>query len=80
MTVQAVCFSLGLASSLAALGVVSSSLGRAYGSIGSGLPSVVALVAIVMGLNLLEVGVAPEGGKAGGPRVVALVWMLELIH
>jgi hypothetical protein len=35
--------------------VVSSSLGRAYGQIGSGLPSVVALVAIVMGLNLLEV-------------------------
>lgn len=59
LTVQAVCFSLGLASSLAALGVVSSSVGRAYGSIGAGLPSLVALVAIVMGLNLLEVR---EGG------------------
>lgn len=55
LTVQAVCFSLGLASSLAALGVVSSTLGRAYGSIGAGLPSLVALVAILMGLNLLEV-------------------------
>lgn len=55
VTVQAVCFSLGLASSLAALGVVSSSLGRAYGQIGSGLPAAVAVVAIAMGLNLLEV-------------------------
>lgn len=53
--VQAVCFSLGLASSLAALGVASSLLGRAYGQVGSGLPTAVALVAIVMGLNLLGV-------------------------
>jgi cytochrome c-type biogenesis protein len=53
---QALCFSLGLASSLAGLGAASSMLGRAYGQIGSGLPTAVALVAILMGLNLLQVG------------------------
>jgi cytochrome c-type biogenesis protein len=52
---QALCFSLGLASSLAGLGAASSALGRAYGQIGSGLPTAVALVAILMGLNLLQV-------------------------
>ena len=31
-------FSLGLASTLAALGILSTYIGRAYGSIGSGLP------------------------------------------
>jgi len=60
--VQALCFSLGLASSLAALGVVSAGVGRAYGQIGSGLPSAVALLAVLMGLNLLEV----RGGGGGG--------------
>ena len=35
---RAVAFSLGLASTLAALGIVSTVVGRAYGSIGSGLP------------------------------------------
>jgi hypothetical protein len=35
---RAVAFSLGLASTLAALGIVSTAVGRAYGSIGSGLP------------------------------------------
>jgi cytochrome c-type biogenesis protein len=52
---QALAFSLGLASTLAGLGVVSSSLGGAYGQIGPGLPIAVALVAVLMGLNLLEV-------------------------
>ena len=33
----------------------SSFLGKAYGQIGSGLPIVISLLAIVMGLNLLEV-------------------------
>jgi cytochrome c-type biogenesis protein len=56
LPVQALCFSLGLASSLAGLGAASSMLGRAYGQIGSGLPTAVALVAILMGLNLLQVG------------------------
>eukprot|EP00879_Flechtneria_rotunda_P018121 GHRR01019003.1.p1 GENE.GHRR01019003.1~~GHRR01019003.1.p1 ORF type:complete len:369 (+),score=127.62 GHRR01019003.1:681-1787(+) len=53
---QAVCFSLGLASSLAGLGLASSLLGKAYGQLGGkGLPIAVGLVAVVMGLNLLEV-------------------------
>ena len=38
MASRAVAFSLGLASTLAALGIVSTAVGRAYGSIGSGLP------------------------------------------
>lgn len=54
-TARAAAFAFGLATTLTGLGLVSTSLGRAYGSIGSGLPIVVSLVAIVMGLNLLEV-------------------------
>nr|AAL84598.2 putative c-type cytochrome biogenesis protein [Chlamydomonas reinhardtii] len=52
---QAVSFSFGLATTLAVLGVVSSFLGRAYGQIGNELPITVGLVAVLMGLNLLEV-------------------------
>lgn len=52
---QAVSFSLGLATTLALLGIVSSSLGKAYGQFGEGLPLGVGLLAILMGLNLLEV-------------------------
>ncbi|CAD7703978.1 unnamed protein product [Ostreobium quekettii] len=48
-------FSAGLATTLALLGVVSSGIGKAYGQIGNGLPIGVAIVAIAMGLNLLEV-------------------------
>lgn len=48
-------FALGLATTLAALGVVSTTVGNAYGQIGEILPLGVSLVAIVMGLNLLEV-------------------------
>ncbi|KAG2494435.1 hypothetical protein HYH03_007487 [Edaphochlamys debaryana] len=52
---QAVTFSFGLATTLALLGVASSALGRAYGQIGNELPIAVGLVAVLMGLNLLEV-------------------------
>ena len=52
---QAVSFSLGLATTLALLGVASSTLGKAYGQFGEGLPLGVGLLAILMGLNLLEV-------------------------
>ncbi|KAG2423067.1 hypothetical protein HXX76_015583 [Chlamydomonas incerta] len=52
---QAVSFSFGLATTLAVLGVVSSFVGRAYGQIGNELPIAVGLVAVLMGLNLLEV-------------------------
>lgn len=48
-------FSVGVASTLAVLGVASSTLGKTYGQIGPGLPIAVSLVAIVMGLNLLDV-------------------------
>jgi cytochrome c-type biogenesis protein len=53
-TVQSTWFSLGLATTLAGLGIVAASLGRVYGQIGVGLPILVSLIAILMGLNLLE--------------------------
>src|SRR4028119_2390829 len=40
-------FSLGLATTLAVLGILAASLGRVYGQIGVGLPIVVSLVAIL---------------------------------
>lgn len=52
---QSCWFALGLATTLASLGVIAVGLGRVYGQIGSGLPIIVSLVAIAMGLNLLEV-------------------------
>ncbi|KAL4434144.1 hypothetical protein ABPG75_000585 [Micractinium tetrahymenae] len=55
LLVRAGAFSAGLATTLAALGVASSLLGGAYGQIGDGLPIAVSLVAVAMGLNLLEV-------------------------
>ena len=52
---QSTWFSLGLATTLAGLGVIAASLGKVYGQIGVGLPIAVSLIAIVMGLNLLEI-------------------------
>jgi cytochrome c-type biogenesis protein len=67
LALQALSFSLGLASSLAALGVASSLAGRAYGTaLGEAAPLVVAGVAILMGLNLLEVGGIGWGAGGGG--------------
>lgn len=51
---QSIWFSLGLATTLAGLGLVAAGLGKIYGQVGFGLPIVVSLVAIVMGLNLLN--------------------------
>lgn len=48
-------FALGLATTLAILGVFSALLGKVYGQIGTGLPIVVSAIAIIMGLNLLEI-------------------------
>ena len=48
-------FALGLATTLAILGIVATTIGRVYGQIGVGLPIIVSLVAIAMGLNLLEI-------------------------
>ncbi|MBD2329625.1 cytochrome c biogenesis protein CcdA [Alkalinema sp. FACHB-956] len=53
--IQSAWFALGLATTLTGLGIVASLLGRVYGQVGLGLPIVVSLVAILMGLNLLEV-------------------------
>jgi cytochrome c-type biogenesis protein len=43
-----------LATTLAILGILAASLGRVYGQVGVGLPIIVSLIAIIMGLNLLE--------------------------
>jgi cytochrome c-type biogenesis protein len=51
---QSTWFALGLATTLAGLGILAASLGRVYGQVGVGLPIIVSLVAIIMGLNLLE--------------------------
>lgn len=48
-------FALGLATTLAGLGIAAALLGRVYGQVGVGLPIVVSILAILMGLNLLEV-------------------------
>ena len=53
--VQSVWFSLGLATTLAGLGILATSLGKVYGQIGIGLPIIVSAIAIIMGLNLLEI-------------------------
>ncbi|KAK9209351.1 hypothetical protein WN944_001717 [Citrus x changshan-huyou] len=46
---------IGLATTLALLGVGASFAGKAYGQIGTGLPLAASGLAIVMGLNLLEI-------------------------
>lgn len=53
--IQSSWFSLGLATTLAGLGIAAASLGRVYGQVGLGLPIIVSVMAIVMGLNLLEI-------------------------
>ncbi|CAN6357566.1 unnamed protein product [Urochloa humidicola] len=52
---NSIAFSLGLATTLAILGVAASFAGKAYGQVGQGLPVAASGLAIVMGLNLLEV-------------------------
>ncbi len=51
---QSLWFALGLATTLSALGMVAALAGRIYGQVGWGLTIVVSLVAILMGLNLLN--------------------------
>ncbi|XP_057964779.1 cytochrome c-type biogenesis ccda-like chloroplastic protein isoform X1 [Malania oleifera] len=53
--VDSVAFSLGLATTLAILGVGASFAGKAYGQIGQGLPLAASGLAVIMGLNLLEI-------------------------
>jgi len=47
-------FALGLATTLAGLGIVAAVAGRIYGQVGVGLSVVVSAIAILMGLHLLE--------------------------
>ncbi|TBR60813.1 cytochrome C biogenesis protein [Westiellopsis prolifica IICB1] len=51
---QSTWFALGLATTLASLGIVAALVGKVYGQIGIGLPIIVSVIAILMGLNLLE--------------------------
>lgn len=52
--VQSTWFALGLATTLAGLGIIAAFVGKVYGQVGIGLPIIVSIVAILMGLNLLE--------------------------
>ncbi|MBW4575157.1 MAG: cytochrome c biogenesis protein CcdA [Aphanothece sp. CMT-3BRIN-NPC111] len=52
--IQSAWFSLGLATTLAGLGIFAAFVGQVYGQVGVGLPIIVSVVAILMGLNLLE--------------------------
>lgn len=52
--IQSIWFALGLATTLAGLGILASFVGQVYGQIGFGLPIIVSVIAILMGLNLLE--------------------------
>ncbi|CAA0813886.1 Cytochrome c-type biogenesis ccda-like chloroplastic protein [Striga hermonthica] len=52
---NSISFAMGLATTLALLGVAASFAGKAYGQIGQGLPLAASILAIVMGLNLLQV-------------------------
>jgi len=51
---QSTYFALGLATTLAPLGIFAALLGKIYGQIGLSLPIFVSAIAIVMGLNQLE--------------------------
>lgn len=51
---QSTWFSLGLATTLAGLGILAAVAGQVYGQVGIGLPIIVSIIAILMGLNLLE--------------------------
>ncbi|KAK6269879.1 PREDICTED: cytochrome c-type biogenesis ccda-like chloroplastic protein 1 [Theobroma cacao] len=55
IVVNSLAFSLGLATTLALLGIGASFAGKAYGQIGQGLPLAASGLAVIMGLNLLEV-------------------------
>ncbi len=51
---QSTWFALGLATTLAGLGITAAAIGKVYGQVGIGLPIIVSVIAILMGLNLLE--------------------------
>ncbi|MBD2136588.1 sulfite exporter TauE/SafE family protein [Anabaena sp. FACHB-1237] len=53
-TIQSTWFTLGLATTFTSMGIIASLVGKVYGQIGIGLPIIVSILAIIMGLNLLE--------------------------
>ncbi len=53
--IQSSWFACGLATTLAILGIIATSIGKVYGQIGISLSLIVSIVAIAMGLNLLEI-------------------------
>jgi cytochrome c-type biogenesis protein len=52
--IQSTWFALGLATTLALMGIVAGIVGKVYGQVGFGLPIIVSIIAILLGLNLLE--------------------------
>ncbi|KAL9667231.1 hypothetical protein QQ045_001582 [Rhodiola kirilowii] len=62
---NSVSFALGLATTLAVLGVAASVAGKAYGQVGQGLPIAASALAVVMGLNLLEIIAGVQAYLAG---------------
>jgi cytochrome c-type biogenesis protein len=52
--IQSLWFALGMATTLAGLGIAATLLGKVYGQIGIGLPLMVGAIAILMGFNQLE--------------------------
>jgi cytochrome c-type biogenesis protein len=52
--IQSLWFALGMATTLAGLGIAATLLGKVYGQIGIGLPLIVGAIAILMGFNQLE--------------------------
>jgi cytochrome c-type biogenesis protein len=71
--VQSTWFALGLASTLAGLGILASVFGKVYGQIGVGLPIVVSAIAIVMGLYLLDAIPIPLP-SLGGTEWISQEW------
>ncbi|MEH2306333.1 cytochrome c biogenesis protein CcdA [Nostoc sp.] len=51
---QSTWFAFGLATTLAGMGIIAALVGKVYGQVGIGLPIIVSIIAILMGLNLLE--------------------------
>jgi cytochrome c-type biogenesis protein len=70
---QSTWFALGLATTLAGLGIGAALVGRVYGQIGIGLPIVVSAIAIIMGLHLLDAIPLPLP-STGGTAWISSDW------
>lgn len=66
-------FAAGLATTLAVLGLFAGAAGKVYGQVGVGLPVLVSLGAVAMGLNLLGVLDVDFSGRKGGEVKVTVV-------